>query len=156
FIYKLQRRWEEAACSFQEALKCDPNLIEPYVQLSAIYTFQGRLDGALTFAQEAQQRHRKEPALRTSLGEVWANRGNVPLAIASFKVALELKPDASLVHSCLLTCLNFDPDLDSDELFAEHRRWAMTHVSETALIERQDHDWDGQRRLRIGYVSGDF
>ena len=78
-------------------------------------------------------------------------------AIASFRAALELRPDYAEAHSNLLLALQYVPGVEPVALFAEHQRFATQF--ESPLVPKwlpAANDKDPERRLKIGYVSGDF
>lgn len=93
----------------------------------------------------------------TNLGQALQVQLRTDDAIASFRAALELKPDYAEAHSNLLLALQYLPGMAPEALFQEHRRFAERF--EAPLQP----NWqpftnarDPQRRLKIGYVSGDF
>jgi len=69
---------------------------------------------------------------------------------------LRIYPWDAATHSNLLLCQHYLPDLDSEIIAHQHRRWARIHTAD--IREKSDHpnDPDPDRPLRIGYVSPDF
>src|SRR5262249_23191020 len=57
-------------------------------------------------------------------------------------------------HSNLLFSLNYDPALDPEKVFLEHRVWASR--ASAGLPRAHSNDRNPERRLRIGYLSPDF
>src|SRR5207245_1946419 len=68
---------------------------------------------------------------------------------------LRLNPNQPAIHSSLLFYLNHNPLADPDVVFAEHCRWGKLHTAAISPLAHTNQA-DPERRLRIGYVSGDF
>jgi predicted O-linked N-acetylglucosamine transferase (SPINDLY family) len=171
-ILKMQRRYSEAAVHLREVLKLHPHAIEPIKNLAGTLDQMGHTDEAVAVLQDALRAFARPDSavagsptvespgatasLHAALATALSNSGQLADSITHFREALRLKPDMSVVHSCLLDALNFDPDMQREELLAEHRRWDAAHGQIVGLGQHSNHDRDPQRRLRIGYLSGDF
>lgn len=92
-----------------------------------------------------------------ALGYLYERRGNLPEAAKWYRKAHEHDPTIGYFHSNLLFALRHSARLTPEELFTEHRRYGE--------IQEPLHDplplpaltaADADRRLRIGFVSGDF
>lgn len=77
-------------------------------------------------------------------------------AVAWFVRALELNPGAAEVHSSLLFTLTISGALPPERLFEEHQRWAEMHKPQAPGLLQESVLRDPSRKLRIGFVSGDF
>jgi len=120
-----------------------------------------REQGAFTAAEAAGQR---ATALAPGSALAWRNlavtlqeQGRAGPAIAAYERALAIDPELREAESGRLFCLNYDEDRTAGEVAREHRQWGMamqarTPTSTAAWPNRSDPD----RRIRIGYVSGDF
>lgn len=101
-------------------------------------------------------------ALRSDIPQIWFNRGiiltglgDIGGAIAAYERALALEPRYFSAAQNLV----FLRDVASDgpEMFEERRRFAATFAAPLAAdIPSHANDRTVRRRLRIGYVSGDF
>jgi predicted O-linked N-acetylglucosamine transferase (SPINDLY family) len=92
-----------------------------------------------------------------NLGAVFFDQGSAPAAVDCFRQAHASNPDRAGAFSDYLMASQYLPDYSRKQLFAEHQAFAEQY--ETPLRP----DWpvhtkpdDGQRRLKIGFVSGDF
>jgi protein O-GlcNAc transferase len=83
------------------------------------------------------------------------DQGRLEEAVASYQRALAVKPDYADAHSNLLFAQHYMDHVSNAELLAEARRYGETFVrkgmTKTHLSDRKPN-----RRLRIGYVSGNF
>jgi protein O-GlcNAc transferase len=78
-------------------------------------------------------------------------------ALETLRSARKLAPEPLHLESNELLMLNFQDDVTAEELFARHRDFGVR--LERAVPARFDSflgERDGERRLRIGYLSGDF
>src|SRR5262249_13534874 len=91
-----------------------------------------------------------------NLGNAQKEQGRLDLAIASYRAAVRLKPDAAL-DSNILLAMHYHPAYGPDAQFEEYHRWNRIHAEPlTNLIQPHATRPDPKRRLRIGYVSPDF
>jgi protein O-GlcNAc transferase len=103
-------------------------------------------------ALDAQYR----PAYRM-LASVLHRAARVEEMLAVCRAARQRFPDALELESFELFGLNFVEDLSSEELFERHREFGAR--LERAIPPRSDpfpNTAERERRLRVGYVSGDF
>jgi predicted O-linked N-acetylglucosamine transferase (SPINDLY family) len=102
-------------------------------------------------------------ALLTDLGNCCISLGRNAEAQALYRRAIALSAqhpattDDDCPHTNLLMALSHDPAVDADSLFAEHCRIGE-HMEGRArpLWPRHANDRDPDRRLQVGFVSGDF
>ena len=78
--------------------------------------------------------------------------------IAHRRAVLDLKPDLAAIRSSLLMCLHYSTEPTPQDLAKEHQSFGQ-------LFDRDDppawqsgpsRSFDPERRLRVGFVSGDF
>lgn len=147
----------QASESYERALALKPDYPEACNNL-------GNVRGELGRWSEAIEQYRRVLSLKpdhapayNNLGIALLNQRRIDEAVAAYRRALELDPAHSAAYSNLLFALNHDPRVDHDQLFAEHKLWAAAHA---CPLESRRTDYanarEAGRRLRIGYVSGDF
>lgn len=150
-------RAQEAENVCRKALTIDPEGYAANNNLGLALKAQGRLE-------EAEMSCLRAIALRPDLVEPHANlggilheQGRLRDAAESFRRVLGKQPDDAVAWSNLLFCLSQSTGVSADELFREHRRYgehfeAMLRGS----VRGFSNDKDAERRLRVGFVSGDL
>ena len=125
------------------------NLGQTLMQLSEV-------GAAMAAFNKAMAEPAAGPIPANSMGNACSKIGRPEEAIRYFRQSLEIRPDYATAHSNLLLNLNYvgTPQV---EAFAEARRFAERQFA--GLPSPQSgfaNEPDPQRRLRIGFVSGDF
>lgn len=119
--------------------------------------FQGKLGEAEAICLRAIVATPANPEIYVQLGAIQCYQWRVEEAIKSFGTALELAPDHAKARSNLLFTLNYLPACTREMVQAESRLWSQQHESAgTPLYAGQKRDLSRDRRLKVGYVSGDF
>ena len=147
----------QASESYRRALALRPDYLEARNNL-------GNVLGELGRWSEATEQYRQILSFKPDHAPAWNNLGNALLnqrrideAIDAYRRALALDPAHSAAHSNLLFALNHDHGVDAEQLFAEHELWATAHAPPIGSLAADDANARAaERRLRIGYVSGDF
>jgi len=151
-----QGKLEEAVQVYRKALERDPENVEALVNLGNGLKETGRFDEAITSYQKALQLRPQMPEAHYNLGTVFQDQCRMDEAVRCYRRTLELKPDHAVAHSNLLMNLQYDPDLTPEELLQESREWQRRQLAGIPLMPAPDTNADPERRIRIGYVSGDF
>jgi predicted O-linked N-acetylglucosamine transferase (SPINDLY family) len=132
-------RFSAAETSLFTALQIDPDYATAHYRLCETYTLQGRFREATASLQRA-----------LSLED--GGR-----AVGSSSVNRSMSADRSKGLSHLLYLLSHDPAMSADALFDEHRR--VGESLDAGLVSswpRHANRRDPDRRLKVGWVSGDF
>ena len=150
-------RNDEAASALRQAIAVRPGYAEAHMNLGNLLKEQGKLSDAERHARRAIA---LAPGLATAhrnLAVILQDQGLADGAIKSFEAASRLAPNWPDPHSGLLFCLNYDARRTAEAIAAEHlRRGKLWTGTPRAPDNFADHDRAPDRRLRIGYVSGDF
>ena len=91
-----------------------------------------------------------------NLGGVLQLESKLTEAATCFREVLRLTPNDASAFSNLLLCWNYDPNVDPDTFFAEHREWGRRYGQVADAGPAPNHDRNPTRRLRVGYVSPDL
>jgi protein O-GlcNAc transferase len=128
---------------------------EAHLQAGMTLRAAGRLAEAEQSFRKAMALGHDSVALQSNLGSVVAELGRVDEAERHYRNAVELQPDSPAIWSNFLFVLNHVPQRSPAEIFVEHRRFGE-RFSARRDLERHPNEPRGDRRLRLGYCSGDF
>jgi predicted O-linked N-acetylglucosamine transferase (SPINDLY family) len=150
-------RVDESVKLIRRAIEIAPTNAAYYGSLGNALQDQRQLDEAIVSFRHAIR-------LRPDFAEAYNNHGNVlrdtgqlDEAIAALREAIRLGPEKVGAHSSLLVTLHYDPTQSAEAIYEEHRRWNEVHAEPLRkFIEPHLNGREAGRRLRIGYVSGDF
>jgi predicted O-linked N-acetylglucosamine transferase (SPINDLY family) len=151
-----QGKLEEAVQVYRKALERDPENVEALVNLGNGLKETGRFEEAICCYEKALQLRPQMPEAHYNLGTVYQDQCRMDEAVSCYRRTLELKPDHAVAHSNLLMNLQYDPDVTPEDLLRESRDWERRQLAGIPPMSAPFSSADPERRLRIGYVSGDF
>jgi predicted O-linked N-acetylglucosamine transferase (SPINDLY family) len=140
----------------QQALECDPQSVVARFCLGNILYREEKLDDSIEVYREALRIQPDHASVHYNLGLALQTRGDTAEAIAHYRSALQLVPDLPDEHGTLLFLLNADYASDPLEVSAEHLSWGRRFADGLARPVAYANTKEPERRLRVGYVSGDF
>ena len=150
----------EAISSYRAALALKPDLAEAHCNIGFILHEQGQSGVAVAHCRQALLLKPDYMEAHYNLGNALPAVGRLDEAAEHYHKALSLKPDLADAYSNLLFLHCYHAALDPLEYLALAREW------ECACLPAQDRQAARQRifrrsplagrRLRVGYVSGDF
>jgi predicted O-linked N-acetylglucosamine transferase (SPINDLY family) len=150
-------READAMEAFERALAVAPEHHDALTGLGLALLALGRGDDALERFERAAATRPDSAAAANNVAVAHRMRGDMARAVEWCRRAIALDPEHGPARSNLLASLNYLPGVPYAEVLAEHRRFGER--LEAPLRER----WpahvnarDPERRLRVGYVSGDF
>ena len=147
---------EESLQVYRQALEQDAENVEALVNLGNAFKETGRLEEAISSYEKALLLRPEMPEAHYNLGTVYQDQCRMDEAVACFRKTLELKPDHTVAHSNLLMNLHYEVDITPAELLQEAQAWESLQLAGTAVMPPPSTTPDPERRLRIGYVSGDL
>ena len=150
-----QNKLAEATDAVRRACELAPVSGEAQRFLGACKLRGGRLLEALDCFQRAVA---LEPAIainHTALAMAYQQLNEHTPALHHLERAVALAPRSAAIFSAYLFELSHHPGLSPARVFAEHVRYGRTFGGRGDRF-RHDNPPDPHRRLRIGYVSGDF
>lgn len=152
----LQRR-HEAAEAFRQAIARKPEFTAAYNSLGELYRLEGRYEDALQQYATALELRPDFAAAHNNLALVFKDQGKLDDARLHFERAIELAPDCAIFYHNLLLTMQYSPNISKQALFDLHLRFGKQFEPEL-LAQRLPHlnARTPSKRLKIGYVSGDF
>lgn len=150
-------RPKKAFDAIERAIALKPDYVEALNLYGEILLKRGMITEAIHSAENALQSDRELPLSWFHLGNARLRRGDVLEARECYLRAAQLVPGADITHyaySNYLLSLNY-LTMDPDEVFRAHCDWAAHYAHEEEHTTHANLP-DPARRLRVGYVSGDF
>lgn len=153
-------RFNDAVTSYRRAIEIKPDIAEAHNNLGGVLKDMGQLDAALASYRRALELKPDIAEAHNNLGSILKDLGQIDAALASYRRALELKPDFAEAYSNLLFLYGYQGLVDPDEYLVQARNWEQACVPARERQEARHRDFRRMplagRRLKVGYVSGDF
>jgi predicted O-linked N-acetylglucosamine transferase (SPINDLY family) len=149
-------RFAEAAAVLRSALALAPDSADAHNAHGVVLWRLGRLDDAIQAFRRAIELDPHEAKAHNNLGMALFDRGALDPSIDSYRQALAIKPDYAGAHSNLIFALDSNPRFTLEDVQAERKRWYHAHRRRAAGRDGWSNSPASERRLRVGYVSGDF
>jgi protein O-GlcNAc transferase len=148
----------DAALEFIERARAlEPENPQVLGALGMVLINQGKTSSALIHASHAFSLDSECVDAMGALALCYARIGEMDMSHMLFQRALDRLPHDAALLSAWLFNMHYKPDITREELVAAHREWG------TRFADRFKKDWPVHknerttaRRLRIGYLSGDF
>ena len=144
----------ESASAYRRAIALNPKWAEAHNNLAVTLQKHGRFEEAVTAYRKALALAPNYPQMHYNLGSALMAQRDLAGALACFDKALTLDPGYAEALGNRLLCLNYSPDVTPQALLDAHRDWERRYGGRAAQALANDRD--PVRRLRIGFVSGDF
>jgi dTDP-4-amino-4,6-dideoxygalactose transaminase/predicted O-linked N-acetylglucosamine transferase (SPINDLY family) len=149
-------RLDEAETWLRRSLALRPDNAAALTNLAATLFALTRLAEAEASARAALALDPARTLAWNTLGAVLQNQGRMVDAVAAYRRVLALDPGNTSVHSNLLFAMSQMEGVAAGELFAAHRAYGEQVEGALPSPAAYANVRDGQRPLRIGFLSGDL
>ncbi len=145
----------DAAESFKKALALRPEFPEAEVALGLAHKELRQFAEARVHYLRALQLRPGYAQAWDTLGSLHREQGELSEALDCHRKALQLEPLFENAHHNLCFTLSYVVDVAPRDVFEAHLDFARRHC-ELPRPDRYKNQPDPNRRLRVGYISGDF
>lgn len=146
-------RRDAAEAAYRKAVELAPGHAEAHANLGVVLAEAGKKDEARDAFHMAINLNADLVPAYVGLADL-ADDGTMD-AVAHRRAVLALNPKLAPVRSSLLMCMHY-ANVGRDELAAEHRAFGLVHNRAGAPAFAAAHAGASGKRLKIGFVSGDF
>ena len=155
-----KNKFEEAVLSYQRAILINPALSEAHYNLGIAWQAQNKLDEAIASFRRTIELQPKFVESYCNLGNALRARGLLDEAVEYYRHALAIKPDYANAYSNLLFLLSYHAMISPLDYLSLARGWELACVPDKIRNAAQEKVFSRSslsgRRLKVGYVSGDF
>jgi protein O-GlcNAc transferase len=150
-------QFQDALANYRKAIALKPDFTEAHGSLGDVLRRLGRPDDAITCFRKALFYNPNLADVYINLGNVLRDIGQLAEAISSYRQAVSLRPQYVEAHNNLLMAYQFVPSMSKQEVFDAHKHFGEQFE---AILKPHwpvhSNNRDPNRRLKVGYVSGDF
>lgn len=155
-IFTNKRKLDEAVQCLQKAIELEDDNYLAHNNIGTALHKLNRLQEAFYHLEKAIALHDKSPIPFNNLGIVYNELGQTEKAIALYDRALEIDHTYSFCHSNRLFARLYDPNTDQLAQLADAKLFGARFADKLRRERPFRNIVDPDRRLRIGFLSGDF
>jgi predicted O-linked N-acetylglucosamine transferase (SPINDLY family)/predicted SAM-dependent methyltransferase len=148
-----QSRFDEAVRSFRAGVELHPRNVDMAASMWMAMMRGEQMEEARVAVESARDSGLESGQIDVNLAGIYRDHGRIDESLAAHRRALGRWPDDATNFSNFLFTLNYSDKHDAAALLAEHREYA-SRFGKPYIAPPPGRSWP--RKLRIGYVSGDF
>lgn len=151
-----RRQYAQAQAHLDRALALAPEHPGALSAQTDVWRLQHAFGPACTLLRALGEREPHVADHPRRLGSALRQLGRHEEAMAAYLRALDIEPDDAGTYSDLLLTLQHSPGQTPAQLFDWHCRFGQRHEAPLPQPRRHRNRRHPERRLRVGWVSGDF
>jgi predicted O-linked N-acetylglucosamine transferase (SPINDLY family) len=155
-----QKQFEESVLSYQQAIVINPELSEAHYNLGIALQALDKLEAAVASFRKTLALQPQFVECHCNLGNALRAQGRLNEAIECYQNALAIKPDYANAYSNLLFLISYHAVASPLDYLNQARGWELACIPaatrKTAHEKKFARTSLSGRRLKVGYVSGDF
>ena len=148
-------RTDSAVRRYEAALAIDPNSFSALANLGGLFLARRLYSRARPLLERAERLSPANADVKVNLGRLFSECGLARQARRAFEAAAQSRPDDRAAVSNLLLAMHYCDDLPREEIFAAHLA-AGRRIEAPAPQSRPLVAAGRSRRMRVGFLSGDF
>jgi len=147
---------------FLQLLDIKPDMYDANLALANFLAEQAKRqinwarDDTLRYYEKASELKPDEENNYITIGNIYLERGDIDVALQSFRKALSINPGNTVARSCLLMTSQYHPSPTMKELYNDSILWPKYCTLDIPRKTKHYNNADPDRPLKIGYVSADF
>lgn len=155
-FYRHAYKLEEAEQLLLKALEIDPSHVKALSSLALLLAKRKKYREALEYCKKAIELNQRLPEAFIAKGSIMVECGETESGLELFRKALKLKKNND-GHSGLIFLMNLVPHVSQAEIFNETVAWSKRYADPLTASARAHLNTPlSERKIRVGYVSGDF
>lgn len=155
-VLERMKRFDEAIAVFRANAEQASASAEAYLRLGGVLQAAERHDDAIAAYTHAVELNPRFVEAYRKLGGCFTRLGRLDEAVAVYRKGLQLGGEDPGLHSDLLFVLNYSGASSLEAMLTEARTYGERVAIKAAPAPAHGNTPEPSRRLRIGFVSGDF
>ena len=156
YIYQLRSKLNEAAAFYVKALNLNPQHFPALINLGILFSQVNRYEETQQLYDRALAINPRDVQVINNYGRLYKAMGLTDKAIEWYRKGLAIKPDHVALHNNIMMAMVYADSVSPEELVATGREFDRAIAMPLARTRPFTNDRNPERKLRIGYVSGDL
>lgn len=155
-VYNEIKDFVAAEACFRKFVELKPDNHVALKNLARALLENGKREEALSYCKKSIEILPDYADGLLTIGNILMAMGDAAKALEFTRNANRIAPADSAIHSNLIHTMNFVTEVKQEDIFKESLCWGECHANKK--ISRRPHlnTPDSHKKLRVGYVSGDF